>query len=94
MMPTHRDKDLPAVDAVLEVYTTETGGMSACAVLTPMIKSRLREMQGGQILEIRVDDPSARVDVPAWSRLTGHELVAVVDEDERRTRFYLRKKMD
>ena len=93
MASTQHDSQLPAADAVLEMYTEGTSEPAVCASLTPMIKSRLREMEGGQVLEVRVDDPSARLDVPSWSRLAGHALLATVEEDDRRTRFYLRKRM-
>jgi tRNA 2-thiouridine synthesizing protein A len=92
MTETERDARVPAPDAVLEMYTGGAGGPAACAVLTPKIRQKLSELEGGQVLEIRVDDPSALVDVPAWSRLAGHELVATVEED-RRFRFYLRKRI-
>jgi tRNA 2-thiouridine synthesizing protein A len=94
MTETERDAyaRVPAPDAVLEMYTRGAGGPAACAVLTPKIRQKLGELEGGQVLEIRVDDPSALVDVPAWSRLAGHELVATV-EDNRTYTFYLRKRM-
>jgi len=31
----------------------------------------------GELVEVRSDDPAARVDVPAWCRLTGQEYVGV-----------------
>ncbi|HXF62395.1 MAG TPA: sulfurtransferase TusA family protein [Caldilineaceae bacterium] len=36
----------------------------------------LRKMASGQTLEIRATDPSVAVDLPAWCRLTGHQLVS------------------
>ena len=90
---TGTDTQEPAADALLEMYTAGAGGPAACALLTPKIRQKLGELQGGQILEVRVDDPSALVDVPAWSRLAGHELVATVTSDDRLYRFYLRKRM-
>jgi tRNA 2-thiouridine synthesizing protein A len=77
---------IPKPDAVLD-----TAGAS-CATLTPLVKARIRELLSGNILEVRSDDPAAREGMPAWSRLTGNELLAVVVEDPDRTRFYLRKK--
>ena len=65
---------------------------SSCASLTPLIRARIRELASGQVLEVRSDDPAAREGVPAWSRLTGNELLATVHEDLDRTRFYLRRK--
>lgn len=65
---------------------------ASCATLTPLIRAKLRELGSGGVLEICTDDPTARVDIPAWSRLTGNELVSTVEEDAQHTRFYVRKK--
>lgn len=80
--------DTPKSDVVLD----GSGLPLTCANLTPMIKERIREMESGQVLEVLADDPAAREGVPAWSRLTGNELLATMELDENRTRFYLRKK--
>jgi TusA-related sulfurtransferase len=76
----------PKADAVLDAPG------SSCASLTPLIRARIRELASGQLLEVRSDDPAAREGVPAWSRLTGNPLEAVVEDDAERTRFYLRRK--
>jgi TusA-related sulfurtransferase len=39
-------------------------------------------------------DPATRVGVPAWCRLTGHQLVDSREEDAGRTRFWIRRKSD
>ena len=83
---------VPHADAVLEMLGTADSLGTTCAVLTPAIKARLRDLAGGQVLEVRVDDPSASEDIAAWCRLTGHELLAVVDEMPKHTRYFLRKK--
>ena len=69
----------------------EVNGQS-CAIVTPMIRERIRALDSGDVLEVRTDDPSAREGVPAWSRLTGNELVQTVEEDAERTRFLIKKK--
>ena len=79
-------QDVPVADALFEAP-----GL-ACANLTPEIKARIRELESGQVLEVRTDDPAAREGVPAWSRLTGNGLIATVADDELRTRFFIRKK--
>jgi TusA-related sulfurtransferase len=87
------DEELvPHADAVLEMLQTADTQGTTCAVLTPAIKARLRELAGGQVLEVRVDDPSAREDIAAWCGLAGHELLAVLDEMPKYTRYFLRKK--
>ena len=65
---------------------------ATCANLTPLIKARISALKSGDVLEVLADDPAAREGVPSWSRLTGHPLLAVVEEDAERTRFYLRRK--
>lgn len=76
----------PSSDAVLDAPG------AACAALTPLIKAKMRELASGQVLEVRSDDSAAREGVPAWSRLTGNPLLAVVEEDPEHTRFYLAKR--
>ncbi len=39
------------------------------------IAARMRQMNPGQTLEVRGTDPTIAVDLPAWCRLVGHELV-------------------
>lgn len=77
---------LPQVISVLD------GAGNVCADLTPKIKKAIIGLEAGEVLEVIADDPVAREGVPAWSRLTGHELVATVEVDERTTRFFLRHK--
>ena len=81
-------------DATLDMTQTVAAQGAMCAVLTPAIKARLREMAGGQILEVRVNDPAAREDIASWCRLSGHELLAAIKESPALLRVYLRKKQD
>ena len=71
---------LPHPDAILEMLdTAETSG-AVCALLTPAIKVKLRNLEPGQVLLIRVDDPSAYLDVQAWCSLTGNTLEATREQ--------------
>ena len=92
MLPS--SNDLPHADALLEMLRTADASGTTCAVLTPAIKARLRELEDGQVLEVRVDDPSAHEDIAAWCRLAGHELLAVVNEMPKYTRYFLGKRRD
>ena len=78
--------------ALLELYGTDESSGSTCALLTPMIKAKLREMTSGQVLEVRVDDPAAREDILSWSRLTGNEVLAMFADESQHLRFYVRRK--
>jgi len=84
--PVTEQASAPVANATLEGY-----GQS-CGALEPQMRLKMRALESGQILEVRADDPTARLGVPAWSRLTGHALVATIEEDSHRTRFFLRKR--
>lgn len=83
---------VPESDAVLEWASTAAMEGTVCALLTPAIKAKLREMAPGQVLEVRVNDLTAREDIAAWCRLSGHELLAFGEEPAHTLHAYLRKK--
>ena len=66
-------------------------GQAGCGDLTPLIRGRMRELQSGQVLEVISEEPAAHEGIPAWSRLTGNELIGTVREASR-SRFFIRKK--
>ncbi len=78
-------------DALLE-FTANAGQGSTCSLLTPLIKHKLVEMNSGQVLEVRVDDSSAREDIEAWSRLSGNMLLKMDQIDGQGLVFYILKK--
>ena len=63
----------------------------ACGTVTPVIKKALVPLPAGEVLEVLTDDPATRLGVPAWCRLTGHELLESVVDGDQRTRFWIRK---
>jgi TusA-related sulfurtransferase len=82
----------PAPDALLEFRTDQPVSGGTCAVLTPMIRAKLREIQSGQVLEVSVNDPDARGDIESWSRLSGNPLLKVVADEGPVLRFFVQKK--
>ncbi len=94
--PTHGHPSagiaVPQAEALLEMKVESESAGSTCALLAPAIKAKLREIASGQVLEVRVNDPTAREDVAAWCRLSGHNLLATLDEGQGELRFFLRKK--
>lgn len=89
------DAGTPSADATLEMLGIANAGAmdgTTCAILTPAIRAKLREMEAGQVLEVRVDDPTAREDLESWSRLSGNELLAEREESSGVLRVWLRKK--
>jgi tRNA 2-thiouridine synthesizing protein A len=83
---------LAQADSLLEMLDLDERTGAACALLTPAIKARLREMAPGQVLEVRVNDPTARLDVEAWCQLSGNPLLAISEEAPDVLRFFVRKK--
>ena len=81
-----------APQALLDFKGTSESEGTTCALLTPAIKAKLRELASGQVLEVRVDDPTAKEDILSWSRLSGNEVLAILADEPRYLRFYLRKK--
>jgi tRNA 2-thiouridine synthesizing protein A len=79
-------------DALLDMTQLSAAQGAMCALLTPAIKGKFQEMSGGQLLEVRVNDPTAREDIASWCRLSGHELVAEVEESPQLLRVFIRKR--
>lgn len=77
---------VPAADVSMDLVG------QACATLTPIIASRMRQLESGQVLEVVSDDPTARSGLASWSRLTGNPMVAIIEDGSGRTRYYLRRK--
>jgi len=78
-------QDQPRADVTVDL------GQAGCGDLTPIIRGRLRELESGQVLEVISEEPAAHEGIPAWSRLTGNELIGTVREPKR-SRFFIRKK--
>ena len=78
-------------DATLQFDVHSEQG-SVCALLTPAIKHKLVEMSSGQILEVRVNDPTAKGDIEAWCRLSGNRLLTIDQGEGQELHFYLMKK--
>jgi len=80
-----RDGQAIAVSAVCD------GGDQGCGggLLVLMLQA-MKRLESGAVLEVRSTDPGVREDLPAWSRMTGNELLAE-QEGERRNRYFLRK---
>ncbi len=82
---------LPQASALLE-FKANVGQGSTCALLTPYIKSKLGGLSSGQILEVHVDDLTAKEDIEAWSRLSGNLLLNMDHTADQVLVFYIQKK--
>lgn len=80
---------MASLEPTAHVFLDATG--EACGTVTPLIKQTLSALLPGQVLEVLAHDPATRHGVPAWCRLTGHELVETRVEEGPDTRFWIRK---
>jgi tRNA 2-thiouridine synthesizing protein A len=62
-----------------------------CPLVVYNIGKEIKKLNSGEVLEVLVNDPAAEKDVPAWSRVTGHELLEV-KKNNGTIRFVIRKK--
>ncbi len=51
------------------------------------IAALMRQLESGQTLEIRATDPTVRIDLPAWVRLSGYEIL-----EQQADRYLLKRK--
>lgn len=70
----------------MNAYVVE---LDARGLLCPMPVIKLareaQEARPGTMVRLQADDPAARVDVPAWCRMRGHELVSRADDTDSST---------
>jgi len=62
-----------------------------CATLTPKIAAELKTVEPGGVLGVLTDDPAAADGIAAWTRLTGHTVVAMARESQG-IRYYVRRR--
>ena len=78
----------PLVDA--SVATLDAGEQN-CAALIMHVRKAIAPLAPGEILAVVAYDPSAPLDLRAWSRMTGHGYVTMEDHGDH-TIHYLRKR--
>ena len=88
---------LPGQAVTAPAQVLEAPGL-ACVDLTPLIAATMRGLQPGDVLEVRADDPAARVGIPAWCRLTRNPLLDAIHDPAasgpsgRRTTFHIARR--
>lgn len=75
------------------IAATLDAGEQNCATLILNARKAFVPLAPGQILKIVAYDPSAHLDLRAWSRMTGHGFLAMEDHDTHAV-YYLRKRDD
>jgi radical SAM protein with 4Fe4S-binding SPASM domain len=89
MKPARRPATPPAVDPVASDAVFDAIGERCVELLLPMAR-RVRALPQGRVLKVLSDDPSAREDLGAWCRMTGHELLDAIKGDGH-TSYFIRR---
>lgn len=61
-----------------------------CPMPIILTSQKLKEMRGGDILEVLSDDEGIKKDMPAWCKSTGNEFLQLI-EDSGVYKVYVRK---
>jgi len=80
MMSTEQDRPISA---------SWDAGETGCGGLILGLRRALDKLQGNDLLELLAHGAGAPVDIPAWCRITGHDLVLAIHP-----RYIIRKKGD
>ncbi|HUG15362.1 MAG TPA: sulfurtransferase TusA family protein [Thermomicrobiales bacterium] len=73
------------------VADTLDAGEENCATLILNVRAAIDPLLPDEILAVVAYDPSAQLDLRAWSRMTGHGYLGMDDYDEYAV-YYLRKR--
>jgi TusA-related sulfurtransferase len=69
--------------------TLDTVGLY-CPMPIILTSQKLKELKGGDILEVLSDDEGIKKDMPVWCKSTGNEFIQVI-EDSGIYKVYVRK---
>ena len=84
---TRTDLNEQQVDATLDA------GAQNCATLILNVRKALAPLAPGRVLQVIAYDPSAELDLHAWSRMTGHRYLGMEKHDSHAV-YYVRKRED
>ncbi len=61
----------------------------------PILKTSkaIKEIQVGQVLQVQATELGSKRDIPAWCKMTGHEILSVTEEEgpPKVYTFYIRR---
>jgi tRNA 2-thiouridine synthesizing protein A len=65
-------------------------GEMSCGDLLIALMKAMRPLASGTLVEVRALDPGAPIDIPAWCRMVGHELLQRASGPEK-VHYLIRK---
>jgi tRNA 2-thiouridine synthesizing protein A len=81
--------DVQIMDTIPPSNAEWDAGDMGCGELVMMLRIKLNDLSGGDVLKVRATDPAAPEDIPAWCRMTGHKLAAM-----HHPTYYIQRKGD
>lgn len=88
---TSSGDDPTNADGQISVTMRLDVGAENCATLILNVRQAMQALASGEVLEVVAYDPSAQLDLMAWSRMTGHTFLGTTEHDDYAT-YYLRKR--
>lgn len=64
-----------------------------CPEPVMLLHNKIRDLQGGQLLQVIATDPSTQRDIPRFCQFLGHQLV-YQEESQGRYQYWLRKRQE
>ncbi|MEK7485560.1 MAG: OsmC family protein [Planctomycetota bacterium] len=80
------DQILPQPDALCD-----GGDLDCGSGLLLIIRNAMTPLKGGGILELRSREISVKEDLPAWCRMVGHTIVAIVPGEQKYSHYFIKK---
>jgi tRNA 2-thiouridine synthesizing protein A len=70
---------------ITETAIVADSTLDACGLFCPepvmMLHNKVRDLNSGQVLEVKATDPSTTRDIPKFCRFLGHDLLAQQEVD-------------
>lgn len=75
-----------------EIKSDQTINLEGLLCPMPIVKvsQAIKNMAPGSVLEANATDPGVLLDIPAWARSTGNELLSITKEDKV-IRFFIKR---
>ena len=65
----------------MSTYQLDATGL-LCPLPVIRTQDRVATLRQGDVLSVRCTDPGALLDIPAWCRIHGHELLSTQENEE------------
>jgi tRNA 2-thiouridine synthesizing protein A len=89
-IPVAQQENTKAVDLSKADQTVDTSG-ECCPVPLAKASRAMKTLPSGAVLELISTDIGSRMDIPAWCKRTGHELLRR-EEEGRTFHYFVRKR--